>query len=252
VLARFKEPSWNNPVVRFLDVDGKDVIERRDGVWSTQGLVARMIAALEAEARPVPEYLSVVETESNAAGLSRATFAMHCFWEGEAKLGALDGVVDTRAAFLEGKEVVEVTFDPAEISYSALIDEAQSLQCASTVYARDEAQLEIAQERARDRARLSRENPKDAPPSDQRYHLRQSILHYLPLTPMQAMKLNSALARTEDPSAFLSPRQRGLVKKLEATARTRPHLLKGLDPPRSNEQLGDYAERLEKKLSESE
>ena len=33
VLQRFGEPAWNNPVVRFVDAEGRDLIERADGVW---------------------------------------------------------------------------------------------------------------------------------------------------------------------------------------------------------------------------
>src|SRR5205085_11873279 len=34
-LKRFGEPAWNNPVVRFVDAGGNDLIPRRDGAWST-------------------------------------------------------------------------------------------------------------------------------------------------------------------------------------------------------------------------
>ena len=32
-LDSFSEPAWNNPVVRFLDSSGKDLIERKDEIW---------------------------------------------------------------------------------------------------------------------------------------------------------------------------------------------------------------------------
>ena len=74
-LQAFQEPSWNNPVVRFLDKDGKDVIKRQSGVYSISGLAARMIASLKAANRKVPDFLKTV-SYSWASDLSHATFAM--------------------------------------------------------------------------------------------------------------------------------------------------------------------------------
>ena len=125
-LERFKEPAWNNPVVRFLDPAGKDLIPRRDGVWSEAGLAPRMSAALEAAQREVPLWWKLTERDVRAAELSRAVFAMHCFWVGQASLGALEGVADARPAFLEGHEVVELRYDPGVLSLGALIAAAKS------------------------------------------------------------------------------------------------------------------------------
>ena len=54
VLKKFKEPAWNNPVVRFLDTSEKDLIPRWDNEWSQVGLLKQMKAALEKAGRPVP------------------------------------------------------------------------------------------------------------------------------------------------------------------------------------------------------
>ena len=74
-LKAFNEPSWNNPVVRFLDKDGKDIITRKSGVYSVSGLANRMIASLKAANRDVPAFLKTV-SRSWASNLHRATFAM--------------------------------------------------------------------------------------------------------------------------------------------------------------------------------
>ena len=75
VLKSFREPSWNNPVVRFIDKDGKDLIKRKAGVYSISGLVTRMIASLQAANRQVPAFLKTV-ARSWADDLRHATFAM--------------------------------------------------------------------------------------------------------------------------------------------------------------------------------
>ena len=51
VLASYKEPTWNNPVTRLVDAAGKDIIPRKDRVWTTRGIAARMLQVLEKRRR---------------------------------------------------------------------------------------------------------------------------------------------------------------------------------------------------------
>ena len=69
LLKNFKEPAWNYQVIRFLNADGKDVIPRKDRVWTTSGVASRMIEALMAANRPVPEYLEDL-AKNNQGGLA--------------------------------------------------------------------------------------------------------------------------------------------------------------------------------------
>jgi hypothetical protein len=57
LMERYQEPSWNYQVIRFLDAEGRDVIPRKDRVWTASGVAERMIKALGAANRPVPDYL---------------------------------------------------------------------------------------------------------------------------------------------------------------------------------------------------
>lgn len=76
ILERFGEPTWNNPVVRFLDGQGKDVIPRKDRVWATGALLGRMTAALEAAERDVPPWLDLARAELGRGDVDTAVFAM--------------------------------------------------------------------------------------------------------------------------------------------------------------------------------
>lgn len=75
VLKRFDEPAWNYPVVRYVDAEGGDLIERRDRVYGLGETAARMAAALEAAEQDVPGYLAALAAERPDA-LKQATFAM--------------------------------------------------------------------------------------------------------------------------------------------------------------------------------
>lgn len=76
ILERYKEPTWNNPVMRFVDAGGKDVIPRKDRVWTTGGVLGRMALALEAAERPVPAWLSLGASETRGGDVETAVFAM--------------------------------------------------------------------------------------------------------------------------------------------------------------------------------
>lgn len=74
----FEEPSWNNPVVRILDSEKKDIIERIHDDWSRHALVRGMKDALVKRKKPVPAYLDLwlQETDSRKRGVETAIFGM--------------------------------------------------------------------------------------------------------------------------------------------------------------------------------
>jgi hypothetical protein len=185
----FAEPSWNNPVVRFLGADGKELLPRRDGIFDAHGIANRMIDALAAAKQPVPGYLRVARDESNPAR-AVAVFAMHCFWEGEAALGSLEGVVRTKSAFVGDAEVVEVTYLPAVLSSESLTKAAQAKSCRPVV------------------ATALR----DAPVGDQQHALAGTPFAALTLSPMQRTRVHAALSLGTDPMVWLTPSQAEAVR----------------------------------------
>ena len=190
VLDRFHEPAWNNPVVRFVDADGQDWIPRKDGVWSEGELVRRMVAALDKSGREAPAWLRVAAAEIDVADQQILYLSMHCFWEGEARLGSIDGVLATRAGFIDGREVVEVTYDAGHLDADRLITEAKRRGVAGEVWRGGKVPF------------------REAPASDQKRHLSGTRWKKAPdLTPLQAARINSALADGEDPAVYLTPRQ---------------------------------------------
>ncbi|MEM8706823.1 MAG: VPGUxxT family thioredoxin-like (seleno)protein, type 2 [Actinomycetota bacterium] len=187
VLARYGEPAWNFQVVRFLDTDGDDLIPRRDRVWETGPLLARMVAALEAHGAEVPDHLRLLEQE-HSDRLDEVFIAQGCFWVGEHEIGQIDGVVTTEAGFLAGHEVTRVRFDPEVIELAALQAEAQRRGVA-TMTTRDG------------------DDYRPAPTSDQKRQLGRRVRS--DLTDAQRTKANAFIGVSRaDAERFLFPSQR--------------------------------------------
>jgi peptide methionine sulfoxide reductase MsrA len=174
---------------------------------------------------------------------------MHCYWEGEVKLGGIAGVRETSAGWIGGKEVVNVAFNPKVVSYEKLLKTAQSMQCASTVFAHNARQKTTAKKLVRDVVDLpsaSRQRPVRY--TEQKYHLRRTALKYLPLTPIQLAKVNSAVYARKDYRQYLSPRQIELDKKINKALRADPKKLQGLAAPDAARDLQAYSKKLMARL----
>lgn len=171
VLKHFGEPAWNFQVVRFINADGQDLIPRKDHVWDAPQLTKRMREAL---AKHTPVKLVSQATQ-------RVAFSQFCFWQGEATLGAMDGVLRTEAGFIDGREVTLVDYNPKEISLKTLTAQAKAAGVATAVY----TELNGYQK---------------APQSDQKRQLQGTKYTRESLTPEQATKVN-AFIRTQPEKA---------------------------------------------------
>ena len=185
-LKRFGEPAWNNPVVRIVRPDGSDIVPRMAEFRNSLPLVRQMRSSLDLSGGAVPQWFELLEEElqSRAAGLHTATFSMYCFWSGEALFGNIPGVIETQPGFQNGKEVVQVKYDPARITYAQLEAQSQPKGVSACKY--------------NDGFRLDHE-PK--------YYLLHSKYKGIQMSSLQACRVNSALSRSESPDIFLSPRQ---------------------------------------------
>jgi hypothetical protein len=193
IRERYEEPAWNNPVVRFVDASGKDILPRKDRIWDAHGIANRMVATLRAQQLAVPDYLQLAVAET-APSTETAVFEMHCYWEGEAHLGALDGVIKTTSAWVGTAEVVEVVFRPDILSKEALTKQAQQKSCKPV----GTSKVRIAKD------------------SDQQHALLGTPYAKLSLTPMQRTKVHADLTHRKDPKRWLSPSQVVALSKLLA------------------------------------
>lgn len=182
-LERFEEPSWNNPVVRLVDAELAPLAPRISGDYSQAGLLEGMQAALTRAGRPVPTYLSNLARELSLPPTKTAHYSMYCFWSGEVCLGELPGVVETRAGFADGKEVVEVTYDPRHVTRTALDEAAKG--CGTP----------LPGVGFKPSAR------------DDKYQLRGARWREVFMTPAQRTAVNARVGRGQPVTDLLSPRQ---------------------------------------------
>ena len=153
----------------------------------TEAVFARYL--VDGLGRKAPTWLSLVADELEAQDrLETATYSMACFWSGEAHLGTAEGVMATRTGWQEGREVVEVRYDPNRVSKQDLGRHAE-----------------------RGGARSEPTKKVRATPSDDRYRLRRTEWASIPMTPAQATRANALLAQGQNPDVVFSPRQ--LAKK---------------------------------------
>ena len=163
VLEKFNEPAWNYQVVRFLDASGRELIPRKEKVWDSAELKERMKLALEKAGRPVKA----------AAATCRVAIAQPCFWSGEMKIGAIDGVKRTEAGYLNGKEVTLVDYEPDRLSLQELTRKAKAEGVATQVFTEWNSGYQ------------------KAPDFDQKRQLQGTKYEKIKLTPEQATKVNA-------------------------------------------------------------
>lgn len=190
VLKRYNEPAWNNPVVRAVDLYGKDVAVKLNGNYSAAGLASWMTKVLISTKGRAPQYLQLLADELMAGQrrTATATYSMYCFWTGEALFGKLNGVLQTTAGFQSGKEVVTVVYDPVVIAKTELDKIAQQKNCSAA----GEGTFK--------------------PDSTPKYYLSNSPYNVIPMTEIQKCRVNSALADGQLPDDYLSKRQLTFLK----------------------------------------
>lgn len=124
-------------------------------------------------------------------------------------MGARDGVIATKPGWLHKLEVVEVTFDPQVVSFQALVEHAKRAKCAAQVFTRTDAHQAIAAKALGDSAKRSDDVVRI---DDDKYYLSRTAYRHVPMTALQAARVNVAIGRKQDPTPLLSPRQVAMAK----------------------------------------
>ncbi|MDF1838312.1 MAG: hypothetical protein P1V35_10615 [Planctomycetota bacterium] len=163
-------------------------------------------------------------------------------------MGSLSGVLDTESAWIGKREVVEVKFDPAQISYAKLVEFAVANSCDQWIYATTDEQLAIASKAVPGKVERFSGKPRAAKDSDQLYYLRKSLLRYLALTPAQARRVNGAMGLGQDPKVWLSPRQLAQIPAITKALAEESNPLRELKRPGQLLELAAYERELRQAL----
>lgn len=199
ILQKYNEPTWNNPVVRIVDKEGDNKVNRISGNYSAIALYKAMQTSLVNSGKAIPGYMKLLGDElfaSNNKSTKEVYFKMYCFWTGEKELGNIEGVLATEAGFMGGHEVVKVKYD-AEV-----IDKSKIAKYVSKV----------------NFTPIAKSNYRTAT-NDIQYYLEHTNYKYLPLTELQKTKINSALGRGKSAEQYLSPKQLAWLKGLNNSSR---------------------------------
>ncbi len=234
ILRKYGEPSWNNPVVRIVDHQEKDITPRM-GRFHPLEIYRGIADALDKTNKKWPIYFKL-GYEHTLAEYSNtketAIFSMFCFWTGELKLGPVEGVIGTTSGFMDSREVVKVEYNAAVLSYDTLLKKAKSVECADKAYTLD------ASQRQRATMILGKNRVKEAqifrPDAEVKYYLSKTVYKHLPMLPKQKIMVNYAIAHGEDPKAYLSPSQIVLYNKIATGKKKRKDLTT------SNDFVGDW------------
>lgn len=190
ILKLYQEVPWNNPVVRFVDGKGADIVPRLPSPWDPFLLLDSMTEVLKVSGRKLPEYVSLLAAEFTIKyGKSHtAYYETPCFWSGETSMIQHPAVLATEAGWIAGKEVVKVSFDPAAASLQELNRFA------------DDGYFKLVEKPAA--------YSKDVHPQ---YYLKGSVFRLLPLGISQRSQLNYAILYAQNAEAYLSPLQHRLL-----------------------------------------
>lgn len=98
----FKEPSWNNPVVRFIKADKSDIVNKIKRNWSTKHLVNSMVLTLKNQHRPIPAFLNFLNQDMNGfkkpADLTNISKSLYRFLPlGYAQAAAIEAALSKNA-----------------------------------------------------------------------------------------------------------------------------------------------------------
>lgn len=210
VLQFFNEPAWNNPVVRIVDSKLNDICERLSGNYSSFGLISKINASFVKRGKAVPEYLRLLEEEflAESGGTEKAYVGMYCFWSGEKCFAQAPGVVSTRSGYMKGSEVVEVQYNPKLTNLDAILRHGKEMHCADRLY--DEKSS-----RNSDNSIQVLNKGDFTVDKELKYYIFQSLYRFVPMTGMQAMKVNLALGSNKSPEEFLSPTQLKMLKEIK-------------------------------------
>ena len=186
--------------------------------------------------------LLFVFSSGASANTESATFSMYCYWTGEATLGRVPGIINSKIGTLDGREIVRVDFDSGTTNLLELTKALKSEHSFYSLITRNEGERDHAQKFLKS----SEITVITAEPSfvEAKYSLKASHpeIYYLDLTEHQAIVLNSWSYFGGTMPDVLTASQKELLKRIKMKL----HDKSGdeLMPARSGSELPAYRTQL--------
>lgn len=208
ILKKFNEPTWNNPVIRVVNNKGKDLVDRLGRQWTELGVSYSITNTLDKLNRDVPSYFDLYQEEliGRSGEVKEANLAMYCFWTGEKELAKMNGVLSTEPGYMNGHEVVKIEYNPYITSLDKIVPVANKVNCADEVYVDEKIDVDVP-------VKSTSKYRKDR---DDKYYLSRTAYKVIPMTDLQATKVNSSIGSRQSPEKYLSPRQLELFNYLKS------------------------------------
>ncbi len=208
ILTLYNEPSWNNPVVHFINDKGQDIIPKLANNYQPLSMYNKMVEVLKKLGNPIPRYAILLgeDLKIEYGNLKSSIYETPCFWSGETSMALHPAVKYTEAGWINNSEVVKVFFDDSQVSLTEL-----------NSYAINEGFFVIDDHRG---YKID-ERPQ--------YYLSKSSFRYLLLSKAQRSQINVALPYGRQPEHYLSPKQAAMYQDV----------LKGIG---NNGKTGNYKE----------
>ena len=225
--------------------DDHQTLSLFDNVTNGVEMTQAMIKNWDGE---VPYYVQTARREFALPNMSRATFSMGCYWQGEHHLGKVEGVTQLLPGWFGGAEVVEVIYDPEEANYKQFASVAKGKGWSA--YVHDSEQKKLAEEVG---TRVGSRDPNSpirmVTEGENKHHIKSDkVLCKLPLTPLQAARANSSTSR-DQVERLLSPNQKTLLSRIEKGYSTISKKVRYF--PDTLEELPEYEKKLLAALKEA-
>jgi hypothetical protein len=121
--------------------------------------------------------------------------------------------VRTTSGWMKRAEVVQVEFDPETIAFADLVKRAEARKLAQRVFTRTDAQQKIAEGLVGSRA-VRTDDPIRV--DDDKFYVSRTPLRHVPMTSLQATRVNARVGSRQPLDGWLSPRQRALLEAVKA------------------------------------
>jgi len=223
--------------VRVLDKSGCEIIGLGGNQICLASLTAMLVSGLTTVQIEVPKYLSLLEAEENGKvrqlsdGTLQRTDRQTIFGMSDSKIGEiefadLEGIIATKAGYVSKQKVVKVIYDSIKLSFCNLVRFALQRQISDIIYYHSNEQRIAARvevERVKGDNDLIRHLGTIQVDINPKHSLGQTMLRYVPLTDLQALKANNLASRGvfNEATHLLSPRQGViLMKSLQNTKKS--------------------------------